>query len=81
MFIENEIDGDAFGMLSKETVKELIPAVGIRVKFQKASSKVMVSEMAEGSSTVPDSSDAGTSAENPAPTHCSTLSNSVIREN
>ncbi len=34
--VENDVDGDVFIMLNEEVIKELIPAVGTRLKFQNA---------------------------------------------
>ena len=39
-FTENDIDGDAFAMLYKEAVKELVTAVGLRLKFESAFSRL-----------------------------------------
>ena len=33
---EYDIDGDSFVMLNTESIKELVPAMGLRLKFQSA---------------------------------------------
>ena len=39
--LENDTDGDAFTLLDKGTIKEIIPTVGMRLKFQNAFDKLV----------------------------------------
>ena len=39
--LDNDIDGDSFALLDKDTIKEIISTVGIRLKFQDAFNKLV----------------------------------------
>ena len=48
---ENDVDGDAFVMLNDEVIKELIPAVGTRLKFHSAYARLLQLSHSECSGT------------------------------
>ena len=81
--VENDVDGDAFVMLNDEVIKELIPAVGTRLKFQSVFARLsprLKEHEASDPITSKDDDDEGVSATKTSATNLKITNDEFIRE-
>ena len=82
--VENDVDGDAFVMLNDELIKELIPAVGTRLKFQsvfaRLSPQLKEHEASDLITSKDDDDEEGVSATKTSATNLKITSDEFIRE-